>query len=50
MLEKDYGPATKLVGAILKIPENEDVWIMVHDDDQLYLQETIENYLKYIKK
>jgi len=46
--EKDYGPATKLVGAILQIPKDEDTWIVVHDDDQLYLQKTTENYVNYI--
>lgn len=49
-LEKDYGPATKLVGAIISIPKDEDVWIVVHDDDQLYLENTIEEYTKYIEK
>jgi len=47
-IDKDYGPATKLVGAILRIPKDEDVWIVVHDDDQMYLQETINEYTKYI--
>lgn len=49
-LEIDYGPATKLVGSILNIPNNEDTWIVVHDDDQLYLQNTIETYVEYINK
>jgi len=48
--DKDYGPITKLVGAIKYIPKDEDTWIIVTDDDNLYLQETIENYLKYILK
>jgi hypothetical protein len=48
VMDRDYGPATKLVGAILSIPKNEDVWIVVHDDDQLYLQDTINQYTKYI--
>ena len=46
--DRDYGPATKLVGAILRIPKDEDVWIVVHDDDHLYLQYTINEYTKYI--
>jgi hypothetical protein len=46
--DKDYGSATKLVGAILKIPKNEDTWIVVHDDDQLYFQKLVENYIDYI--
>jgi hypothetical protein len=50
ILDKDYGPATKLVGAIISIPKDEDVWIVVHDDDQLYLENTIEEYTKYIDK
>lgn len=49
-LEIDYGPATKLIGSILNIPNNEDTWIVVHDDDQLYLQNTIETYVEYINK
>lgn len=49
-LEIDYGPATKLVGSILNIPKDEDTWIVVHDDDQLYFQNTIETYIKYINK
>jgi hypothetical protein len=48
VMDRDYGPATKLVGAILSIPKNEDVWIVVHDDDQLYLQDTINQYTNYI--
>jgi hypothetical protein len=48
ILDRDYGPATKLVGAILRIPKDADVWIVVHDDDQLYLQNTIDEYTKYI--
>ena len=48
VLDIDYGPATKLVGAILYIPKEEDTWIVVHDDDQMYLQETIEEYIKHI--
>jgi len=49
-LEMDYGPATKLVGAILKIPKDEDTWIVVHDDDHLYFQKLVENYIDYITK
>lgn len=49
-LEMDYGPATKLVGAVLKIPKDEDTWIVVHDDDQLYFQKLVENYIDYITK
>jgi hypothetical protein len=49
-LEIDYGPATKLVGAILAIPKEQDTWIIVHDDDQLYLQRTVETYVDYINK
>ena len=48
--DKDYGPITKLVGAIKYIPKDEDTWIIITDDDNLYLQETIENYIKYILK
>jgi len=48
--EMDYGPATKLVGAILKIPKSKDAWIIIHDDDNLYLQKTVETYTKYIDK
>ena len=47
-LDKDYGPATKLVGAVIHIPKDQDVWIVIHDDDQLYLENTIEEYVKYI--
>jgi len=47
-LDRDYGPATKFVGAILRIPKDSDVWIVVNDDDQLYLQTTIHEYTKYI--
>lgn len=50
VLDKDYGPATKLVGSILYIPKDEDTWIVVHDDDQMYCQQTIEEYTKYINK
>ena len=49
-LEMDYGPATKLVGSILNIPKYEDTWIVVHDDDNLYLQKTVETYTEYIDK
>jgi hypothetical protein len=49
-LDMDYGPATKLVGAILNIPKDEDTWILVHDDDHLYLENTIENHVEYINK
>lgn len=49
-LEIDYGPATKLVGSILNIPKDENTWIIIHDDDQLYLQNTIETYMEYINK
>lgn len=48
--EMDYGPATKLVGAILKIPKYVDAWIIVHDDDQLYPQKTVETFTEYIDK
>jgi hypothetical protein len=47
---KDYGPATKLVGAIEYLPSNSDTWIIVHDDDTLYMQQTIEKYTEYINK
>ena len=36
--DKDYGPITKLVGAIKYIPKDEDTWIIITDDDNLYLQ------------
>lgn len=49
-LDKDYGPVTKLIGAIKYIPKDEDTWIIVCDDDDLYLQETLRNYLQYISK
>jgi hypothetical protein len=49
-LEKDYGPITKLLGAIKYIPKDEDTWIIICDDDDLYLQETLEYYIKYIQK
>jgi len=48
--DKDYGPVTKLIGAIKYIPKDSDTWIIVCDDDDLYLQETLENYIKYINK
>jgi hypothetical protein len=49
-LDMDYGPSTKLVGAILAIPKDQNTWIIVHDDDQLYLQNTVETYVDYINK
>ncbi len=49
-LEKDYGPITKLIGAIKHTPKDADTWIIVCDDDDLYLQETLRNYLSYITK
>ena len=49
-LDMDYGPATKSVGAILNIPKDEDTWIIIHDDDQLYLENTIQNHVEYINK
>lgn len=49
-LDIDYGPATKLVGTILNIPKDEDTWIIIHDDDQLYLENTIQNHAEYINK
>jgi len=49
-IEKDYGPITKLLGAVKYIPKDEDTWIIICDDDILYLQETLEYYVKYIQK
>lgn len=48
VFEKDDGPIMKISGAIQKIPEKEDVWIVYMDDDILYPEKMLEYYAKYI--
>lgn len=47
-LENDYGPVTKLLGTILSTNKEDDLYIIIVDDDNLYLPQTVENYVQYI--
>ena len=44
----DNGPITKLQGALNKINEDDNVWIVTIDDDIRYLQYTLELYMSCI--
>ena len=48
-IDKDYGPITKIIGALPIVKNPEDI-IIVCDDDQLYHEEMLEYHLKMMKK
>jgi FkbM family methyltransferase len=48
-VEKDYGPATKVYGAIHSLELYPDSYVMVCDDDAIYHTKLVESYFKAIQ-
>lgn len=44
LAKEDYGPGTKLLGALNVIPATEDVWLVTVDDDFRYLPDTLKGF------